>query len=179
MQCRTQFSSVPLDQSIRDTTEAYNCNNNNITIISVQIGLNLALIGLWDSSLPLHETLQHIYGQREDDGWVLLCCDAVEGLQVPQLESRGCLSDHQRGFFQGPGGLHLSFGSDDLKHRQTILGSAFFFEGLKGTKRKLNEIFHRPISPSLWPPGWPLPLLPWLSAAAEATSRPWSPHVPP
>lgn len=65
--------------------------------------------------------LQYIYGQRKDDGGVLLCCDWVEGLQVSQLESRGWLGNYQGGFFQSPGGVHLSLCSNDLKHRQTII----------------------------------------------------------
>ncbi len=72
------------------------------------------------ASLPLHKSLQQINGQRENDGGVLLCCDGVEALQVPQLESRGWLSNDQRCFFQSPGGLHLSLCSYDLKHRQTL-----------------------------------------------------------
>lgn len=65
------------------------------------------------------EPLHHLQRQRENDGGVLLGCDGVEALQVTQLESRGRLGDHQRGFFQSPGGLHLSLRSNDLKHRRT------------------------------------------------------------
>lgn len=67
----------------------------------------------------MHKTLQYVYGQREDDGGVPLCCDGVEGLQVTQLERRGRLGNHQRGLLQSPGGLHLSLGGDHLKHRES------------------------------------------------------------
>ena len=32
---------------------------------------------------PVHEAADHVYGQREDDGRVLLRGDALQGLQVP------------------------------------------------------------------------------------------------
>lgn len=66
-------------------------------------------------SLALHEALQHVDGQREDDGGVLLRCDGVEALQVAQLERRGRLGDDQRGLLQSSGGLHLPLGGNDLK----------------------------------------------------------------
>lgn len=68
----------------------------------------------------MHKTL-YVYGQREDDGGVPLCCDGVEGLQVTQLERRGRLGNHQRGLLQSPGGLRLSLGGDHLKHRETVI----------------------------------------------------------
>ena len=36
-----------------------------------------------------HQLVHHVYGHGEDDGAVVLGGDAVEGLQVPQLDRGG------------------------------------------------------------------------------------------
>ena len=43
-----------------------------------------------------YEVGEHLYGQREDDGGVLLGGDAVERLEVAQLERRRRLVDDVR-----------------------------------------------------------------------------------
>ena len=52
-----------------------------------QKGKEDATLPLCEPSFPLHEVADHVHGQREDDGGVLLRSDGGEGLEVSQLEA--------------------------------------------------------------------------------------------
>lgn len=73
-----------------------------------------SLIGSCGSLFCPHDSLQHIYGQREDDGRVFLGSDGGQRLKVPQLEGSRGLSDDHGGLFQSPGRVHLSLSRNDL-----------------------------------------------------------------
>lgn len=62
-----------------------------------------------------HDSLQHVYGQREDDGRVFLSSNGGQRLQVPQLEGGGRLGDDHGGLFQSPGRVHFSLSRNDLR----------------------------------------------------------------
>ena len=61
-----------------------------------------------------HQSLEHVDGQREDDGGVLLSRDGVESLEVPQLEGCRGLNHHIGSFLQGTGCLLLSLSGNHL-----------------------------------------------------------------
>ena len=65
----------------------------------------------------LHETLQQVDGQGEDDGGVLLGGDGVQRLQVTQLKSGRRLRDDVSGFLQGARGFLFPLGRDYLGDR--------------------------------------------------------------
>lgn len=55
------------------------------------------------------ETLEQVHGKRKDDGWVLLSCDGVEGLEVAQLQSGRRRADDVSSLLQAARCLVLSF----------------------------------------------------------------------
>ena len=46
----------------------------------------LIVLGLLGLSKVAHQLVHDVYGDREDDSAVVLCRDAVESLQVAELE---------------------------------------------------------------------------------------------
>ena len=64
-------------------------------------------------TLLVHSS-QHFNRQWEYDSRVLFSGYRLQGLQVPELESRWTLRNDLRGFFQALGGIHFSFSCDDL-----------------------------------------------------------------
>ena len=64
--------------------------------------------------LLLDEVLEHVNGQREDDGGVLLGRDGVERLEVAELQCGRGLTHDVSGLLQGTGSLLLSLGGDHL-----------------------------------------------------------------
>lgn len=70
-------------------------------------------------AIGTYHALQHVYGQWEDDGGVLLCSDGGQGLQIAELKSSRGLRNNQGRLFQGPGSIHLTLCCDHLgKQRQ-------------------------------------------------------------
>ena len=61
-----------------------------------------------------HDAGQNVDGDREDDGGVVLGGDAVEGLQVAQLQRRGTVRNHLRRVPERPARLVLALGRDNL-----------------------------------------------------------------
>ena len=55
-----------------------------------------------------HEGIEDIHGDREDDGAVVLRRDAVEGLQVSQLDKEGVITcrDHSTPYLESRGIVH-------------------------------------------------------------------------
>lgn len=74
-----------------------------------------ALVSPRGSLSFFHDSLQHIYGQREDDGRVFLSSNGGQRLQVPQLEGSRRLGDDHGGFLQSPGRIHFSLRRNDLR----------------------------------------------------------------
>ena len=67
------------------------------------------------SRLLFDHAADHVDGEREYDGAVLLSADRVQGLQVPQLEGGRRLAHDVSGFLQLPRRVHLTLGRDDLR----------------------------------------------------------------
>ena len=82
--------------------------------MTISPGLGLQLDA---ATFVLHEPLQQVDGQGEDDGGVLLGGDGVQRLQVAQLKSGRRLRDDVSGFLQGTGGFLLALGRDHLGDR--------------------------------------------------------------
>ena len=82
--------------------------------MTISPGLDLQLDA---ATFVLHETLQQVYGQGEDDGGVLLGGDGVQRLQVAQLKSGWRLRDDVSGFLQGARGFLFPLGRDHLGDR--------------------------------------------------------------
>lgn len=62
-----------------------------------------------------HEALQHIDGQREDNGGVFLRSDSGQCLKVPELKGRRRLGDNDGSFFQGSGCIHFPLSCNHLQ----------------------------------------------------------------
>lgn len=69
------------------------------------------------------KALHHLQRQREDDGWVFLSSDGVEGLKVAQLQGWRRLGNHQRGLLQRPGSVHLSLCCDHLERSKEVMNT--------------------------------------------------------
>lgn len=82
-----------------------------------------------------YDSLQHIYGQREDNCWVFLSSNGGQCLQVSELKGCRRFSDDHGGFFQSPGCIHFSFGCNNLwtGERRGWTG-----ENLMGTRSSLQ-----------------------------------------
>ena len=63
-----------------------------------------------------HEVVHDVHGHGEDDGGVVLRGDAVQRLQVAQLEGGGALGDDVGGLPQRAGRLLLALGRDHLAY---------------------------------------------------------------
>jgi len=64
--------------------------------------------------------VEHVDGQREDDGRVLLGADRGESLQVAELQGVGRLAHDVGGLFQLARGVHFTLGGDHLSKRSWI-----------------------------------------------------------
>jgi len=70
--------------------------------------------------LLFDERVEHVDGQREDDGRVLLGADRGESLQVAELQGVGRLAHDVGGLFQLARGVHFTLGGDHLSKRSWI-----------------------------------------------------------
>lgn len=66
------------------------------------------------SDAPIEELGQHVDGQREYNGGVLLRTYCAQSLEVAQLQRERGLVDHVSGLLQRSRGLLLAFGSNYL-----------------------------------------------------------------
>ena len=66
------------------------------------------------------EVFHDVHRHGEDDGRVVLGRDAVQSLQIAQLEGWGTLRDDTGGFLQGPRRFLLALGSNDLTKKKKI-----------------------------------------------------------
>ena len=71
--------------------------------------------------LFLHHLANHVDGEREDDGRVLLGTDGVQGLQVSQLHGVRGLTHDVSSLLQLARCVHLPLSSDDLYKHATSL----------------------------------------------------------
>ena len=106
--------------------------------------------------LFLAEVSDEVHGHGEDDGAVLLGGDAVECLQVAQLQRPGARRDHLAGGAQRGARLLLALGRDHLRGGRIEQGGKLQCRSL----------------PWPWPPWRPRPRQPWLSGAGRADARP-------
>ena len=78
--------------------------------------------GEWEGLLvKVHEAAHDVDGHREDDGGVVLCGDAVEGLEVTELQGGRAVGDHLGRVTKRPARLVLPLGRDHLKRNILII----------------------------------------------------------